>query len=153
MLRKWKSKPSRIYLRGEGYQWDIGEKKSFPLKFGVSKVEFHPNYPLSFSVSLDPTSLHAPTIRAATSNEYDYHRWIAALYKATNGEEYQGGLTSSSAEYGVSSAAEANSPSPSDDFAPLRSPTRSTAAVSRTEEEDAEDAELQAILELSKYEK
>lgn len=150
VLRKWKSKPSRIYLRGEGYQWDIGEKRSFPIKFGVSKVEFHPNYPLSFSVSLDPTSLHAPTIRAATSNEYDYHRWIAALYKATTGEEYQGGLTSPSV---ASSAVEAKSPSPSDDFAPLRSPSRSTATVSRTEQEDAEDEELQQILELSKYEK
>ena len=91
MLRKWKTKPSRIYLRGEGYQWKIGERRSFPLQFGVSKVEFHPNYPLSFMVYLDPSSPHAPVIRAAAINEYDYHRWMAALFKATTGEEYEGG--------------------------------------------------------------
>lgn len=91
MLRKWKTKPSRIYMRGEGYQWEIGDKRSFPIQFGVSKVEFHPNYPLSFIVLLDPSSPHAPTIRAAAMNEYDYHRWMAALLKATTGEEYEGG--------------------------------------------------------------
>ena len=91
MLRKWKTKPSRIYLRGEGYQWEIGDKRSFPLKFGVSKVEFHPNYPLSFVVYLDPSSSHAPTIRAAALSEYEYHRWMAALFKATTGEKYEGG--------------------------------------------------------------
>jgi len=92
MIRKWKTKPARIFLRNEGYQWEIGDKRSFPLQFGVSKVEFNPNYPLSFAVALDPSSSHVPTIRAAAVNEYDYHRWMAALFKATTGEEYEGGL-------------------------------------------------------------
>merc|ERR1712238_472268 len=91
MLRKWKTKTSKIYLRGEGYQWDIGDKKSFPIQFGVSKVEFHPNYPLSFAVHLDPSSSVAPVIRAAAMNEHDYHRWMAALYKAASGVDYEGG--------------------------------------------------------------
>ena len=131
MLRKWKTRPSRIYLRGEGYQWDIGEKRSFPLRFGISKVEFHPNYPLSFAVSLDPTSPNAPTIRAATTNEHEYHRWMKALYKATTGEEYTGG--------GADASTEDHTITP---------------AYSRasTSQEDQEDADLQRILELSKYE-
>mmetsp|Transcript_55680 Transcript_55680/g.62221 ORF Transcript_55680/g.62221 Transcript_55680/m.62221 type:complete len:791 (+) Transcript_55680:121-2493(+) len=91
MLRKWKTKTSKIYLRGEGYQWDIGDKKSFPIQFGVSKVEFHPNHPLSFAVHLDPSSSVAPVIRAAAVNEHDYHRWMAALYKAASGVDYEGG--------------------------------------------------------------
>ena len=91
MLRKWKTKPSKIYLRGEGYQWEIGDKKSFPIRFGISTVAYHPNYPLSFVVHLDPTSSTAPVIRAAAANEDDYHRWMAALYKATSGVDYEGG--------------------------------------------------------------
>lgn len=127
MLRKWKTRPSRIYLRGEGYQWDIGEKRSFPLRFGISKVEFHPNYPLSFAVSLDPTSPNAPIIRAATANEYEYHRWMKALTKATTGEEYQGGKSDNTEEAVVAPA------------------------YIRSAQEDQEDADLQRILELSKY--
>ena len=130
MLRKWKTRPSRIYLRGEGYQWDIGEKRSFPLRFGISKVEFHPNYPLSFAVSLDPTSPNAPTIRAATTNEHEYHRWMKALYKATTGEEYTGGESDASTE----------------DHTIPPAYTRAS-----TSQEDQEDADLQRILELSKY--
>jgi len=130
MLRKWKTRPSRIYLRGEGYQWDIGDKRSFPLRFGISKVEFHPNYPLSFAVSLDPTSPNAPTIRAATANEHEYHRWMTALYKATTGEEYHGGKSENNTE----------------DIAVAPAYTRPSAA-----QEAQEDADLQRILELSKY--
>jgi len=130
MLRKWKTKPSRIYLRGEGYQWDIGEKRSFPLRFGISKVEFHPNYPLSFAVSLDPTSPNAPTIRAATANEHEYHRWMKALYKATTGEEYQGGKAEDSTDYDVAPA---------------------YIRPSTAHQSDQEDADLQRILELSKF--
>lgn len=91
MIIKWKTKPSKIYFRGEGYQWDVGDKMSFPLRFGISKVEFNPNYPLSFAVHLDPSSAIAPVIRAAAQNEADYHRWMAVLYKVTSGEKYEGG--------------------------------------------------------------
>jgi hypothetical protein len=87
MIRKWRTKPSVIYLRGDHYQWQIGDKKSFPLQFGVSKVEFHPNYPLSFVVHLNPYDSVAPVVKAACLNERDYNRWMSALTKATTGEE------------------------------------------------------------------
>ena len=149
MLRKWKNRASRIYMRGEGYQWDIGEKRSFPLRFGISKVEFHPNYPLSFAVSLDPTSPNAPTIRAAASNEHEYHRWMTALYKATTGEEYQGGSSDDLVAAPPSPAPSYSSrQSGSDRFAHLRSPSSNMAS----KVEEPEDADLQRILELSKYE-
>lgn len=129
MLRKWKTKPSRIYMRGDGYQWDIGEKRSFPLRFGVSKVEFHPNYPLSFAVSLDPTSPNAPTIRCAASNEHDYHLWMTALTKATTGEVYRGNIESSDT--------------------PASNPS---VPIASSSVDEAEDDDLKRILELSKYE-
>jgi len=166
MLRKWKTKPSRIYLRGDGYQWDIGEKRSFPLQFMISKVEFHPNHPLSFAVSLDPTSLNAPTIRAAADNEHDYHRWMAALNKATTGENYQGAMGSDAQETTRSPSSPRHGssgnrrPSKNDGFAHLKRPSNNrpvsaasrVPAASRVMEEEPEDADLQRILELSKYE-
>eukprot|EP00536_Pseudo-nitzschia_multiseries_P003236 jgi/Psemu1/322929/estExt_fgenesh1_pg.C_480028 len=91
ILRTWKTRQCKIYMRGSGYQWDIGHKMSFPIKFGISRVEYHPNHTLSFVVYLDPSSEKAPVIRAAAVKERDYHRWMAALYKATNGEQYEGG--------------------------------------------------------------
>jgi len=162
MLRKWKTRPSRIYLRGEGYQWDIGEKRSFPLQFGVSKVDFDPNYPLSFAVSLDPGSPNSPTIRAAAVNEYDYHRWMTALVKATTGEEYQGGAvpdvqeTEPTPTYPMEESLDHNTYHGSSNT--TRRPhlsrpesSRSLPSNSREEEQD-EDAEFKRILELSKYE-
>jgi hypothetical protein len=169
MLRKWKTKPSKIYLRGEGYQWEIGDKKSFPIRFGISTVAFHPNYPLSFVVHLDPTSSTAPVIRAAAANEHDYHRWMAALYKATSGVDYEGGsgkntpemvsppahhtpslrsqLISSSTSSNsrrVSSSRFSNGMSNSSDSA------RSIQSAPSMEEQ--EGAELERILEISKRE-
>lgn len=85
VLRKWKTKRSKIYLRGEGYQWELGDKKSFPLQFGISKVEYNPNHALSFAVFLDPNVPSAPVIRAACSTENEYHCWMRALHKATAG--------------------------------------------------------------------
>jgi len=163
MLRKWKTRPCRIYLRGEGYQWDIGEKRSFPLQFGISKVEFHPNYPLSFAVCLDSSSPNAPTIRAAAVNEHDYHRWLTALYKATTGEEYQGGAgstdlatlsTPSQARMPPLSHASANTrrPSKGGNFSHHSSPMSNRPMASAVRVDDSEDADLKRILELSKYE-
>lgn len=168
MLRKWKTRPSRIYLRGEGYQWKIGDKRSFPLRFGISKVEYHPNYPLAFAVYLDPTSAHAPTIRAAAANEHDYHRWMTALHKATTGEVYQGGgptnalktppaaaplspssrpsSTRRSSNKGIFSYPRSSSASNRSMPSPTPSPLVSSA------KETDQDADLQRILELSKYE-
>mmetsp|Transcript_22369 Transcript_22369/g.55425 ORF Transcript_22369/g.55425 Transcript_22369/m.55425 type:complete len:828 (-) Transcript_22369:1565-4048(-) len=142
MLRKWKTRASRIYMRGEGYQWDIGEKRSFPIRFGISKVEFHPNYPLSFAVSLDPTSPNAPVIRAATANEHEYHRWMKALYKATTGEPYEGRTTDLIDNDDTIPPAYSR-PSP---------PRASYSQPASTVQEDSEDVELQRILELSKFE-
>jgi hypothetical protein len=93
MMRKWKTKHSKIYLRGDHYQWEIGDKRSFPLLFGISKVEFHPNYPLSFVVHLNPFDSMAPVVRAAAANERDYHRWMAALTNATMVESTKGDLS------------------------------------------------------------
>jgi len=151
MIRKWKSKPSRIYLRGSGYQWEIGDKRSFPLQFGVSKVEFHPNHPLSFAVHLDPTSLHAPTIRAATTNEHDYHRWMAALYKATNGEDYIAGEGSDALET-LSPTSQTSYPmvTPLNNYGSISG--RGSVSSAPRMEEPEEDADLKRVLELSKYE-
>jgi hypothetical protein len=169
MLRKWKTKSSKIYLRGEGYQWEIGDKRSFPIRFGISTVAFHPNYPLSFVVHLDPTSSTAPVIRAAAANENDYHRWMAALYKATSGVDYEGGSgintpemvsppvhhtpsrrsqlfsnSTSSNSRRVSSSRFSNGMSNSSDSA------RSIQSAPSMEEQ--EEAELERILEISKHE-
>lgn len=88
MMRKWKSKFSKLYLQGNHYQWDM-EGKSYTLGFGISKVEFYPNHPLSFTVYTNPYDEMAPVVHAATSSEEDYHRWMAALTKATSGGTYE----------------------------------------------------------------
>jgi hypothetical protein len=129
MLRKWKTKHSVIYLRGDHYQWQIGEKRSFPLQFGVSKVEYHPNHPLSFVVYLNPTDTMAPVIKAACGNERDYKRWLAALTKATTGDDFLEETSPGEATAG------------SFDYAPQSS----------TSMDEEEAAELQRILELSKH--
>ncbi|KAG7353288.1 hypothetical protein IV203_009337 [Nitzschia inconspicua] len=129
MIRKWKTKPSTIYLRGDHYQWQIGEKRSFPLQFGVSKVEFHPNHPLSFVVYVNPYDTMAPMVKAACQNERDYNRWMSALTKATTGEDFL-------------MATNANE---SRRFSPQ-------VISNQTSTEDQEAAELQRVLELSKHE-
>ncbi|CAJ1945772.1 unnamed protein product [Cylindrotheca closterium] len=84
--RKWKPKHSRLFLCGDHYQLDIGEK-SYDIQFGISKVDFNPNHPLSFVIQTDPNDPRAHNISAAASNEDDYHKWISALSKATTGED------------------------------------------------------------------
>jgi hypothetical protein len=138
MLRKWKTKHSTIYLRGDHYQWQIGDKRSFPLQFGISKVEFHPNYPLSFVVHLNPFDSMAPVVHAAAVNERDYHRWMAALTKATSGEDYQGGSDFAASRGGHSMGTS------SPDYPQPPQYASNTA--------DQEAAELQRILELSRRE-
>ena len=68
-------------------QWEM-EGKSYTLGTGISKVEFNPNHPLSFSVYTNPFDDMAPVVHAAASSEDDYHRWMAALTLATTGREY-----------------------------------------------------------------
>ncbi|KAL3921270.1 MAG: hypothetical protein SGILL_002835 [Bacillariaceae sp.] len=126
MLRKWKTKPSTVYLRGDHYQWQIGEKRSFPLQFGVSKVEFHPNHPLSFVVYLNPHDTMAPVVKAACTDERDYHRWMSALTTATTGEDFASGAGGN----GASNVARRSSSMMVD---------------------HQEDADLQRIIELSKH--
>lgn len=87
--RKWKTKVSRLYLSGDHFQWDLGEGKSYSLQFGISKVEFNPNHPLSFDVYVDPSDSESTVVHAAASCEEDYYRWMSALTKVTNGGEYQ----------------------------------------------------------------
>eukprot|EP00980_Cylindrotheca_fusiformis_P009508 scaffold2077_cov119-Cylindrotheca_fusiformis.AAC.11 len=88
MVRKWKAKSSKLYLSGDHYRWDLGEGKSFALQFGIAKVEYYPNHPLSFVVYTNACDSRYPVIRAAASCEEDYHRWMSALTKATSGAEY-----------------------------------------------------------------
>mmetsp|Transcript_117549 Transcript_117549/g.339850 ORF Transcript_117549/g.339850 Transcript_117549/m.339850 type:complete len:289 (+) Transcript_117549:665-1531(+) len=78
VVRKWKSKFCKLYLFGNHYQWDM-EEKSFTLGKGVSKVEFNPNHPLSFTVHCNPYDSSAAVVQAATTSEDDYHRWFDAL--------------------------------------------------------------------------
>uniref|UniRef100_A0A7S4ACP3 PH domain-containing protein n=1 Tax=Pseudo-nitzschia australis TaxID=44445 RepID=A0A7S4ACP3_9STRA len=170
MLRKWKNKPkaSKIYFRGQGYQWEVNPKRSFPLEFGISKVEYNPNHPLSFAVYLDPSTKGAPVIRAAALNERDYHRWMAALYKATTGEEYQGApeipiITSPSyTPSSVSSprlqsmqrSTHSNARRPHDRrFSHLSSPRPSSnRSIQSLQGEGQEDFDLQRALALSRLE-
>jgi hypothetical protein len=123
MMRKWKTKNSVVYLRGDHYQWQIGEKRSYQLQCGVSRVEFHPNHPLSFMVYLSPTDATGPVVKAACVDERDYHRWMSALTKATTGEDLCG---------------------------PPGSRFSSNAAISGLVD-DQDDADLQRIIELSKH--
>jgi hypothetical protein len=88
MVRKWKAKNSKLYLSGDHYRWDLGEGKSYALQFGIAKVEYYPNHPLSFVVHTNPSDSRYPVIRAAASCEEDYHRWMSALTKATSGGEF-----------------------------------------------------------------
>jgi len=167
MLRKWKTKASKIYLRGDRYQWDIGSKQSWPLQFGITKVEFNPNHSLSFVVYLNPNDTMAPMIRAATSNERDYRRWMTALTKATTGEEYgaaEGSMPATPVTPQPSRRSIMDSPSsynnrsmrsPAGNTAPsLSSPNggsfRSSSNQYALQMEDQEAADLRRALELSK---
>jgi hypothetical protein len=129
MVRKWKAKNSKLYLSGDHYRWDLGEGKSFALQFGIAKVEYYPNHPLSFVVHTNPSDSRYPVIHAAASCEEDYHRWMSALTKATSGAE----------------------------FHPIEQPPRrsfeesSAVAASRPVGTDSqEDSDLELALELSK---
>jgi hypothetical protein len=64
------------------------EGKSYTLGYGISKVEFNPNYPLSFTVYTNPFDEMAPVVHAAASTEEDYHRWMSALTQVTTGRDY-----------------------------------------------------------------
>lgn len=90
MVRKWKSKHSRLFLQGNHYRLELGDTKSFMIGFGISTVEYYANHPLSFVIHTNPFDSDAPIIHAAAVNEEDYHRWMAALTKATSGGDYQG---------------------------------------------------------------
>jgi len=88
VMRKWKTKFCKLYLQRNHYQWDM-EGKSYTLGYGISKVEFNPNYPLSFTVYTNPFDEMAPIVNAAASTEEDYHRWMSALTTVTTGRDYE----------------------------------------------------------------
>eukprot|EP00934_Nitzschia_sp_Nitz4_P004419 Nitzschia sp. Nitz4//scaffold10_size219509//15886//18247//NITZ4_001394-RA/size219509-augustus-gene-0.209-mRNA-1//1//CDS//3329532818//4409//frame0 len=137
MMRKWKSKHCKLYLRGNHYQWDM-EGKSYTLGFGISKVEYYPNHPLAFTVWTNPYDEMAPVIHAAASNEDDYNRWMGALTKATTGGEYNG---NSQLVHRLSSSAASSSPSVH--------PSSAESVVSALSAEDQEAADLDRALRLS----
>jgi hypothetical protein len=88
VLRQWKSKFCKLYRQRNHYQWDM-EGKSYTLGYGISKVEFNPNHPLSFIVFCNPFDEMAPVVYAATSTESDYRDWMQALTQVTSGRDYE----------------------------------------------------------------
>ena len=88
VVRKWKSKFCKLYRQRNHYQWDM-EGKSYTLGYGISKVEFNPNHPLSFIVHCNPFDDMAPVVYAAASTVEDYNIWMEALTRITTGREYE----------------------------------------------------------------
>ena len=86
VVKKWKTKYCRLYQVGSSSNsvFSLGEGKEFSLVSGISTVDFNPNHPLSFILSIDSSSSRAPVIYAATSTEDDYHRWMDALHRVTS---------------------------------------------------------------------
>ena len=83
MVKKWKTKYCSLYQSGSGHIFDLGEGKTFSIENGVSTVDFNPNHPLSFILSINKFLANAPVIHAAASTEDDYHRWMEVLYMVT----------------------------------------------------------------------
>lgn len=88
MVRKWKSKFCKLYRQRNHFQWDM-EGKSYTLGYGISKVEFNPNHPLSFIVYCNPFDDMAPVVYAAASTVDDYNSWMEALTRITSGRGYE----------------------------------------------------------------
>jgi hypothetical protein len=141
--QKWKSKYCKISLRVDHYKWNIGDWKSFKLEFGISKVEFYPNHPLSFMVYTNPFNSTAPVIHAAAMNEEDYHRWMAALTRATTGGEYNMDTPE------PRRVAAATPGSPRTTSGSFRLSTLASQRTGGSNSEEQEAAELQLALEIS----
>jgi hypothetical protein len=87
VVRKWKSRSSRLSLSRDRYRWDLGGNKSFLLRSGISRVDFNPNHPLSFVVYTNPDLGDSPIIYAAAPSEADYHRWMEVFQRVTIGSD------------------------------------------------------------------
>lgn len=83
IVKKWKTKNCSLYQSGSAHIFDLGEGKTFSIESGVSTVDFNPNHPLSFILSINKLLTNAPVIYAAASTEDDYHRWMEVLYMVT----------------------------------------------------------------------
>lgn len=91
-MRSWKKKHSTLSLAFTHYRWDFvsgvdGKGKMFGLQVGVSKVEKYLKYPFAFCVHVNPYDSSAPVVHAAARNKEEYHQWMAALTRATTGED------------------------------------------------------------------
>eukprot|EP00339_Tiarina_fusa_P013060 CAMPEP_0117023920 /NCGR_PEP_ID=MMETSP0472-20121206/17812_1 /TAXON_ID=693140 ORGANISM="Tiarina fusus, Strain LIS" /NCGR_SAMPLE_ID=MMETSP0472 /ASSEMBLY_ACC=CAM_ASM_000603 /LENGTH=769 /DNA_ID=CAMNT_0004730195 /DNA_START=225 /DNA_END=2534 /DNA_ORIENTATION=+ len=153
VVRKWKTKMSKLYLRGDHYQLDMGDTKSYALEFGISKVEFYPNHPLSFVVHVNPYEASAPIIYAAGTTEEDYNAWMQALTKATNGGEYEVSTPGESSRRSLvapSSPSRAEQQHHSGSFRVSASSNESVRSGSQHTPQEQEDADLQRVLELSR---
>jgi hypothetical protein len=164
VVQKWKTKMSKLYLRGDHYQLDTGDTKSYALEFGISKVEFHPNHPLSFVVHVNPYEASAPVIYAAGATEEDYNAWMQALTKATSGGDYEVSTPEPSSRRSLmASPASPSRPQQqqeqyrSGSFQAASSGASSTNESSHRsgsqhtpQQQEQEDTDLQRVLELSK---
>ena len=154
VVRKWKTKQSKLHLQGDHYQLKLGDTKSYALEFGISKVEFYPNHPLSFMVHVNPYDSTAPIIYAAGTCEKDYNAWMQALTKATTGGDYAEHPANPpiAPRRSLSAAAVPSSPaSSSPSVARRATATSESLVVSVSNHGGDEDAELKQALELSKY--
>jgi ABC-type transporter Mla MlaB component len=146
MVRKWKPKHSRLFLQGNHYRLELGDTKSFMIGFGISTVEYYANHPLSFVIHTNPFDPDAHVIHAAAINEEDYHRWMAALTKATSGGDYQG----VDAQVMPPRRLEATPGSPRTTSGYLRGFSSNESQTSGISAEDQEAADLERALAISK---
>jgi hypothetical protein len=164
MIKKWKSKSSALSLKFTHFQWDL-DGKSYTLLFGVSKVEYSSNYPLSFAVHVNPYDKTAPIVHAAAVNERDYARWMAALTRATTGgeEEYYEAMNhnngaahptsnSSSSTLQTITTTTPGSPQRSVLGRPSSLEASSARSISNASAEEQEATELEIALQLSQQE-
>jgi hypothetical protein len=150
MIKKWKSKSSALFLKFTHFQWDL-DGKSHALQFGVSKVEYYANYPLSFAVHVNPYDKMAPIVYAAAVNEREYAQWMAALTRATTGEDYTLSALQSTTPGSPQRSGVVGRPTSLQASSRSMSSASASRSISSAEEQEAN--ELEIALQLSQQEK
>lgn len=88
-LKKWKNRYCWLHRYGntsqlDSYKLDLGEGKTFIIVRGIASVDFNPNHPLSFIISVNPLDPKSPIICAAAASEDSYNQWMEALIRVTS---------------------------------------------------------------------
>lgn len=88
-LKKWKNRYCWLHRYGstsqlDSYKLDLGEGKKFIIVRGIASVDFNPNHPLSFIISVNPLDPKSPIICAAAASEDIYNQWMEALIRVTS---------------------------------------------------------------------